>query len=106
MKIGFLGGFKHGKSETYEFDKDKELSPPWIMKKEDTSNVADLMRAKLDSSNGSSTNGAIVFYKLMVLRRDGEAKFFYVEPTQTKDQINEAIKEHWGISTTIGYDFS
>mgnify|MGYP003603643256 CR=1 FL=1 len=104
MKIGFLGGFKHGDSETYEFDRTKDLSPSWIVKKEDIRN-SDLLRARFEVGKNKSSHEAIVFYKLMVLRQDGEAKFFYVEPDQTKEQISEAVKQHWEISTTIGYDF-
>ncbi len=45
------------------------------------------------------------YYNLLILRKNKEAKLFYVLTTMGKDDIASKIHEYWESSTSVGYDF-
>ncbi|HGF8512447.1 TPA: hypothetical protein ACJB9J_003823, partial [Acinetobacter baumannii] len=40
-----------------------------------------------------------------ILRKNKEAKLFYVLTTMDKEDIADKINEYWEYSTSVGYDF-
>ncbi len=45
------------------------------------------------------------YYNLLILRKNKEAKLFYVLTTMDKEDIADKINEYWEYSTSVGYDF-
>ncbi|HCD62530.1 MAG TPA: hypothetical protein DEQ53_10485, partial [Acinetobacter nosocomialis] len=45
------------------------------------------------------------YYNLLILRKNKEAKLFYVLTTMDKEAIADKINEYWEHSTSVGYDF-
>ncbi|MCB2302131.1 hypothetical protein LGR50_05255, partial [Acinetobacter baumannii] len=45
------------------------------------------------------------YYNLLILRKNKEAKLFYVLTTMDKEDIANKINEYWEHSTSVGYDF-
>ncbi|MFV5625071.1 hypothetical protein VXR01_18755, partial [Acinetobacter baumannii] len=41
----------------------------------------------------------------LILRKNKEAKLFYVLTTMDKEDIADKINEYWEYSTSVGYDF-
>ncbi len=45
------------------------------------------------------------YYNLLILRKNKEAKLFYVLTSMEKEEIATKINEYWEYSTSVGYDF-
>ncbi len=52
---------------------------------------------------GISTGRDYVYYDLMIMKRNGTMKFFYVLRGMEKNEIENQLNEHWDKSDTLGY---
>lgn len=107
MKIGYIGGFKDGKTTEIFFERHKTIGPNWIVEHEDSKKKFQVMHNRLNSNFGKPINEdeSIVYYNLMMVRKNGETKYFYVIKNASKDEIELGVNSHWDKSSTIGYDF-
>ncbi|EHU1825620.1 hypothetical protein LV41_00850 [Acinetobacter baumannii] len=87
MKIGFIGGANDG-IDTYKLE--------WHYKAE----------KHCEEQPSLGLNGPEYdYYNLLILRKNKEAKLFYVLTTMDKEDIADKINEYWEYSTSVGYDF-
>ncbi|XZT78418.1 hypothetical protein ACT4YI_16900 [Acinetobacter baumannii] len=107
MKIGYIGGFKDGEFERRDYQRYHPINLEWIVEKEDHSKREQVLRNRLNAAFNMpiSDDESLVYYNLMILRKDGEAKLFYVIDKATKSDVEQGIEKHWDKATTIGYDF-
>lgn len=94
MKIGFIGGANDGivinaanGIDTYKLE--------WHYKAEKHCQEPSL------GLNGPEYD----YYNLLILRKNKEAKLFYVLTTMDKEAIADKINDYWEHSTSVGYDF-
>ncbi|MEG8242360.1 hypothetical protein MKS77_09270 [Acinetobacter baumannii] len=95
MKIGFIGGANDGivinaanGIDTYKLE--------WHYKAE----------KHYEEQPSLGLNGPEYdYYNLLILRKNKEAKLFYVLTTMDKEDIADKINEYWEYSTSVGYDF-
>lgn len=101
MKIGFLGGHKTGtsKSNIAEDYHSKDLE--WEIKTEKPWQNTSSFQGTISISIGRD----YIYYNLMILKKEGVMKFFYVLEGMSKEEIQSQIKEHWDKSDILGYDF-
>lgn len=99
MKIGFLGGTRSGKSKSYIADQCSRGDLKW------------LIFLNKPFSNGfqseikTSMAPEFIKYKLMILKKDGAMKFFYILDGMGRDEIKTQIELYWDKSDILGYDF-
>ena len=100
MKIGYIGGVKHGKDRNALTGYDKtELE--WEVKTELP------MRTPTFQTNVVSYTLSPEYqtYNLKVLKKNGELKYFYVAQDFTREEIENALEDCWELSDNLGYDF-
>lgn len=107
MKIGYIGGFKDGEFERHDYQRYHPITLEWIVEKEDKNKKDQVLMNRLNAAFNKpiSDDESLVYYNLMVLRKNGEAKLFYVIDKSTKADVEQGIENHWDKATTIGYDF-
>lgn len=100
MKIGCIGGVRHGKVKDvligfnkseldWEFEADLPQQAPTFQASVTTYTI----------SNEYQT------YQLKILKKDGELKYFYVAKGLPRDEIESGLEEYWKLSDNLGYDF-
>ncbi len=95
MKIGFIGGANDGivinaanGIDTYKLE--------WHYKAE----------KHCEEQPSLGLNGPEYdYYNLLILRKNKEAKLFYVLTTMDKEDIADKINEYWEYYNSVGYDF-
>ncbi|HIQ36230.1 MAG TPA: hypothetical protein EYH52_16675 [Acinetobacter venetianus] len=100
MKIGYIGGVRHGKkiSVLEGYDKSKldweiKVDPPF---KQPTSQT---------NVTTFTTTTEQETYQLKVLKKNGELKYFYVVQDLSREEIESSLDECWENSDNLGYDF-
>lgn len=100
MKIGYIGGVKHGKDRNVLVGYDKtELE--WEIK-------VDLPTRRPDFQTNVVTytlSPEYLTYHLKVLKKNGEIKYFYIAQDLSREEIESALEECWELSDNLGYDF-
>ncbi|QOW45530.1 MULTISPECIES: hypothetical protein [Acinetobacter] len=101
MKIGFIGGFRdrqnrHNVAEDYY---SKELD--WQVRVEKPRQK----QSGFQRTITITTEREMDIYNLMILKKSGELKFFYVLEGMNKDEIKSRIDTYWDNSDMLGYDF-
>ncbi|QER39841.1 hypothetical protein F2A31_08970 [Acinetobacter suaedae] len=105
MKIAYLGGFKDGEILTLPIEFGDPVQLEWIIQHED------IEKAEQDLTDHSQRDFAVtlkkcvVNYRLMILKRSKEMRFFYVEDGLSKERVFEHMNQHWNKSDTVGFDF-
>ncbi|MCX0334790.1 hypothetical protein [Acinetobacter radioresistens] len=100
MKIGYLGGIKDGETSNVLVGFDKTKLEWEVEREKPTQNVV-------------RSGGTIIYnnrteydvYKLLILTREGEQKFFYVLDSLQKNEIESLSSDHWDKSDILGYIF-
>jgi hypothetical protein len=100
MKIGFIGGIKHGKERNALTGHDKtELE--WEVK------------AELPMKQPGFQTHVRTFvsypehqiYNLKIIKKNGELKYFYVAQDLSREEIESALEDCWELSDNLGYEF-
>ena len=100
MKIVYLGGVKNGATTTVLVSHDKTSLEWEVQREKPTQNVF-----KYGGVITYTNKQEYDVYKLLVLTRDSEQKFFYVLESLQRAEIEKLSLEYWGKSETIGYIF-
>lgn len=96
MKIGFIGGANDGIVINAANGIDGRVKLEWHYKAE----------KHCEEQPSLGLNGPEYdYYNLLILRKNKEAKLFYVLTTMDKEDIADKINEYWEYSTSVGYDF-
>lgn len=100
MKIGFLGGVKAGKFNSCIEDQ-YHANLKWLI----TTDKPRSDRGGFQREVRTSMAPEFVNYNLMILKKDGVMKFFYVLEGMSRDEIKMQVEEHWDKSDILGYEF-
>ncbi|MDP7845796.1 hypothetical protein LPS07_05565 [Acinetobacter pittii] len=100
MKIGCIGGVKHGTDRNVLTGYDKtELD--WEIKTELP------MKPQVFDGRTLTINLTPEYqvYQLKVLKKHGELKYFYVLKDLPREEIETGLADCWELSDNLGYDF-
>lgn len=101
MKIGFLGGRKAGSNRSGVAEDYESKNLPWEVKTDKPQERSGGFQRTISISTGRDC----VYYDLMIMKKNGTMKFFYVLRGMEKNEIESQLNEHWDKSDTLGYDF-
>jgi hypothetical protein len=103
MNIGFIGGRLNGSYD--ELIIKENFAPPFIYKSLDSEkthwNKIELYKQKRFDEDGSVFD----IYNLMMIRRQGEIKPFYVLKGLSRSEVELNLDKCWHKSDLIGFDF-
>lgn len=100
MKIGCIGGIRHGKT--------KNVLAGFNKNELDWEFEAELPRKPATFQGGVTTitlSTEYQTYQLKVLKKDGELKYFYVAKDLPREEIESGLADCWELSDNLGYDF-
>jgi len=100
MEIAYLGGVKHGETTKVLVSYDKTSLEWEVQREKPTQNVF-----RQGGVTTFTNRQEYDVYKLLILARDNEQKFFYVLESLQRVEIEKLSLECWGKSETIGYIF-
>lgn len=108
MKIGYVGGKLDGCMCEPEFCSN-ENSLGSTVRHEDEERThwkaVELIKQGVKNNDAQKLGKQYDTYRLMILRKNGVAKLFYVLDGLTREQVKENIEENWIVSDPVGYDF-
>jgi hypothetical protein len=101
MRIGFLGGHKAGSNRGGVAEDYESKNLPWEIKTEKPREITSGFQNTISFSIGRD----YVYYNLMIMKKNGIMKFFYVLKGMDKDEIESQLNKYWDESDILGYDF-
>ena len=104
MRIGFIGGIESGKSRVSVAVDPSSRDLKWDVRCGKPSQLK-LISDRFENNINTPVSRDTDRYNLMILKKSGEMKFFYVLKGLEKTLIQIKINEYWLNSDILGYDF-
>jgi hypothetical protein len=101
MRIGFIGGHKAGSNRGGVAEDYESKKLPWEIKTDKPQEITRGFQNTVSISIGRD----YVVYNLMIMKKNGIMKFFYVLKDMDKEEVERQLKEYWEKSDILGYDF-
>ena len=101
MRIGFIGGHKAGSNRRGVAEDYDSKNLPWEIQTDKPQETTRGFQKTVSISIGKD----YVVYNLMIMKKNGIMKFFYVLKDMDKEEIESQLKEYWEKSDILGYDF-
>lgn len=101
MKIGFIGGHKAGSNRGGVAEDYESKNLPWEIKTDKPQEI----KSGFPNTISISIGREYVVYNLMIMKKNGIMKFFYVLKDMDKEEIESQLKEYWDKSDILGFDF-
>ena len=104
MRIGFIGGIESGKSRVSVAVDPRSRDLKWEVRCGKPSQLK-FISVGFENTINIPVSKDTDRYNLMILKKSGEMKFFYVLKGLEKALIQKKMNEYWFNSDILGYDF-